>query len=349
MSFQLMKERINISGSTAIEEMIRDGQRLLCEELENDSSYSPTMYFYDHITRRDVRPARLRIYGRDFSSLNGNYRKFLTTHDNPIKIGDYFHDKADNTYWLVYNAFNVNDIHYEGKLVQCNYLLRWQLSNGRIVERYANIVSASKYDVGEKGNKTIIISTNTYSILMGYCREGFELEGKRVFIDRNPHNPTKVFHITRHDDVIYNADGMGFNLSFMADKVEFNPKTDNQKMRICNYIDIPQRKLLFTPGLDTDSIAAVIDGKRSLTIGFSRTYTVDFIDKNHNKIDWQEIDFSWDISDAAVSDSVVSEVNDNTITLLVSDEDLIGSSFNLRLLIDGIVNTEIEINIAEGW
>ena len=42
----LMKERVKHSGSTAREEMIIDGQNLLKEELEHDSSYSPTMYKY---------------------------------------------------------------------------------------------------------------------------------------------------------------------------------------------------------------------------------------------------------------------------------------------------------------
>ena len=82
--------------------------------------------------------------------------------------------------------FNVNDVYYEGKMIQCNYLLRWQLSSGEIIKRWANIVSASKYDVGENGNNTLVLSSNNYAILIGFCNEGFELEGKRVFIDMNP-------------------------------------------------------------------------------------------------------------------------------------------------------------------
>ena len=155
MSLHLMKERAKVSGTTPREEMIRDGQNLLKEELEHDSSYSPTMFFYDSDNKVDDRLANLRVYGRKNSSLNGNYMNFLTTYDNPIKIGDYIHDTKDDTYWLVYNSFNVNDVHYEGKLIQCNYPLKWQLSNGKVVERWANIVSASKYDTGETGNATI--------------------------------------------------------------------------------------------------------------------------------------------------------------------------------------------------
>lgn len=230
-----MKERIKHSGSTAREEMIIDGQNLLKEELEHDSSYSPTMYFWNPVLGCDDRPAKVRIFKRKYSSLNGNYQNFLTTYDNPIKIGEYLHDTKDDTYWLIYNSFNVNDVHYEGKMIQCNYLLRWQLASGEIIERYSNIVSASKYDVGETGNSTLVLSSNNYTVLIGYCEEGFELEGKRVFIDMKPTKPTKVFKITRSDDVLYNSGNMGSLLSFIADKVEFNPNADNQELRICDY------------------------------------------------------------------------------------------------------------------
>ena len=92
MSLRLMKERMKISGVSSRDEMIRDGQNLLKEELEHDTSYSPTMYFYDADNEKDDRIANFRVYGRKNSSLNGNYMNFLTTYDNPVKIGDYIHD-----------------------------------------------------------------------------------------------------------------------------------------------------------------------------------------------------------------------------------------------------------------
>ena len=292
MSLRLMKERIKHSGSATREEMIIDGQNLLKEELEHDSSYSPTMRFWNPILECDDRPANVRIYNRKYSSLNGNYQNFLTTYDNPIKIGDYFHDIRDDTYWIAYNSFNVNDVHYEGKMIQCNYLLNWQLSDGSIVRRWANIVSASKYDVGENGNHTIVLSSNNYTILIGYCNEGFALDGKRVFIDMNPINPKKVFKITRSDDVLYNSGNMGALLSFIADKTEFNPDTDNQELRICDYM----RTTL--PPISPDErpvLSATISGSEYLKNGYERTYSASFNDLDGNVIDWRSIDYQWEI------------------------------------------------------
>lgn len=345
MSLQLMKARIKQSGSSAREEMIIDGQHLLKEELEHDSSYSPTMHFWNSVLECDDRPANLRIYGRKFSSLNGNYQNFLTTYDNSIKIGDYFHDTKDDTYWIVYNSFNVNDVHYEGKMIQCNYLLQWQLSNGEIIKRYSNIVSASKYDVGESGNSTLVLSSNNYTVLIGYCEEGFELEGKRVFIDMKQTNPTKVFKITRSDDVLYNSGNMGSLLSFIADKVEFNPNKDNQELRICDYID-PSSPLPPTPSEpdETTDLRCLISGNTNLKNGYQRTYMVTFLDKNGNPVDWQEVNYQWNIE----SDFDVKQtISNNKITVKVENEDLIGSSFLLGVFMADAAISKIKVNIIE--
>ena len=340
-----MKKRIKHSGSTAREEMIIDGQNLLKEELEHDSSYSLTMYFWNPVLRCDDRPAKVRIYNRKYSSLNGNYQHFLTTYDNPVKIGEYLHDTKDDTYWLIYNSFNVNDVHYEGKMIQCNYLLRWQLSNGEIINRWANIVSASKYDVGETGNNTLILSSNNYTVLIGYCEEGFELEGKRVFIDIKPVDPIKVFKITRSDDVLYNSGNMGSLLSFIADKTEFNPNKDNQELRICDYIDSPS-PLPPTPSEpnETTDLRCVISGNSNLKNGYKRSYIVKFTDNNGNNIDWQKINFKWN-----VVNNLGFNVNsfDDKIEIFLDNEDLIGSSFSLQIIAEEKVLDKFEITIIE--
>lgn len=348
MSLHLMKERIKQSGLSLREEMVRDGQNLLSEELEHDTSYSPTAFFwkYNQNIGYDDRPAKLRIYNRKYSSLNGNYQYFLTTYDNPVKIGDYIHDTKDDTYWLVYNSFNVNDVHYEGKMIQCNYLLKWQLADGTIMERWANIVSASKYDVGENGNRTIVLSSNNYTVLIGYCEEGFELEEKRVFIDLRPVNPTKVFKITRSDDVLYNSVNMGSILCFIADKVEFNPKVDNQELLICDYREPFTQLLPQSPSNEMSILTASISGKLFLRNSYKRTYSVNFTDKNEKDVDWQDVTFNWNV----ISDfDVQQNVYDNKIDLFIDDDDCIGSSFLLEVLLapDNTILSRVKINIEE--
>ena len=346
MSLRLMKERMKISGVSPRDEMIRDGQNLLKEELEHDTSYSPTMYFYDAENEKDDRLANFRVYGRKNSSLNGNYMNYLTTYDNPVKIGDYIHDTKDDTYWLVYTAFNVNDIEYTGKLIQCNYLLRWQLSDGKIIQRWTNIVSVSKYDTGENGNSIITLSSNNFTILMGYCDEALELEEKRVFIDIRK-VPKKVFKITRGDDVLYNSGNIGALLSFIADKVELNKETDNQELGICDYVSPTTPPPSEPPNTDeTADLSAKISGNTNLRIGVTRTYTVTLSDKEGNAVQWNDTKYSWNV----ISDFDVRQtVTENKISLTVEDEDFIDSSFLLQVikLNDSSVLSEIEITVID--
>lgn len=355
MSLRLMKERMKITGHTPREEMIRDGQNLLKEELEHDSSYSPTMFFYDSDKKADDRLANLRVYGRKNSSLNGNYMNFLTTYDNPIKIGDYIHDTKDDTYWLVYNSFNVNDVHYEGKLIQCNYPLKWQLSNGKVVERWANIVSASKYDTGETGNATIVLSSNNFTVLIGFCEEGYELEGKRVFIDKRNINPEKVFKITRGDDVLFDSGNTGAIMSFIADKTEFNKDEDRPDLKLCNYIDISSddnnNSDPTTPPENPDEMTdlrATISGNKNLKVGFSRIYTATIVDVDGNEVTWDDSKYKWNF-DGDFDGSV--DFEGNKAELLVENEDSVDSIFLLQVIniIDNSVVAEIEITVVEAF
>ena len=309
------------------------------------------MFFYDSDNKVDDRLANLRVYGRKNSSLNGNYMNFLTTYDNPVKIGDYIHDTKDDTYWLVYNSFNVNDVHYEGKLIQCNYPLKWQLSNGKVVERWANIVSASKYDTGETGNSTISLTSNNFTVLIGFCEEGYELEEKRVFIDKKTVNPTKVFKMTRSDDVLFDSGNMGALLSFIADKTELNNDEDRPDLKLCNYIEVDLKdndnsddnsSIEENPNETTD-LSATISGDEKTKAGFVATYTATITDADGNAVEWNDT-LSWNI----ISDfEVASLANTNTIELCVEDEELVDSSFLLQIVQNDKILTEYKIKVIE--
>lgn len=129
-----------------------------------------------------------------------------------------------------------NKSYEKATMVLCQYNLRWQNNNGDIIERWGNFSSASKYDVGEGGNNVIFLTSNNYSIKLPFDKETLELDGKRVFIDKHVHNPTKVFKITRDDDILSDyGDEHGCVLNFIADKTELNLEVDNPELRICDY------------------------------------------------------------------------------------------------------------------
>lgn len=151
-----------------------------------------------------------------------------------LHSGDYVF--FEDEYWIVDGRPGNNKSYEKATLKECQYKLRWQKDDGTIIERWANLTSSSKYDVGENGNNTIILTSNNYLIIIPNDKDSMTLDGKRVFIDLSD-IPEKVFKITRNDDVLFAHGSHGGTLNLIADKVELNKDKDNQELRLCDYID----------------------------------------------------------------------------------------------------------------
>ena len=151
-----------------------------------------------------------------------------------LHSGDYIF--FEDEYWIVDGRPGNNKSYEKATLKECQYKLRWQKDDGTIIERWVYLTSSSKYDVGENGNNTIILTSNNYLITIPNDEDSMTLDGKRVFIDLSD-IPEKVFKITRNDDVLFAHGSHGGTLNLIADKTEFNKETDNQELRLCDYID----------------------------------------------------------------------------------------------------------------
>ena len=262
-----------------------------------------------------------------------------------LHSGDYIF--FEDEYWIVDGRPGNNKSYEKATLKECQYKLRWQKDDGTIIERWVNLTSSSKYDVGENGNNTIILTSNNYLIIIPNDKDSMTIDGKRVFIDLSD-IPEKVFKITRNDDVLFAHGSHGGTLNLIADKVELNKEKDNQELRICDYIDSspttppPQPT---TPD-ETEDLSATISGTTNLKVGFSRTYTATLSDNDGNAVQWDDTKYGWNI----VSDFDVEQtVNVNKVSLLVDNEDFIGSSFILQVikLDDNSVIAEIEITVID--
>lgn len=266
-----------------------------------------------------------------------------------VKAGMYIF--FENRYWLI-TGYPSNNKSYEKAVMQlCQYKLRWQNAKGEIIERYIALSSASKYDIGETGNSTIVLTSDNLTLLFPNDEESLNVYGKRVFIDkRTP--PEKVYKITRSDDVLYDFGEHGGVLAFIADKTELNTTTDRQDVGICDYIEVsddteePSDPTIPPENPDemTD-LRAVISGNKNLKVGFSRTYTTTITDVDGNAVEWDNT-YSWNV----VSDfEVGQEIDDNTIKLLVEDEDCVDGLILLQLIHNSTVVSEIEITVVEAF
>lgn len=253
-----------------------------------------------------------------------------------VKAGMYIY--FENSYWLITGRPGTNGIYEKASLQLCQHKLRWQNESGEIIERWCYAASASKYDRGREGNNAIILTTDNLALLLPDDDESMELEGKRVFIDRRK-VPKKVYEITRDDNVLYDYGVKGGIIGFIADKTELNLETDNQELRLCDYI--PPTTL--PPSVNETTISSPkIDGNPNLVPHFTRTYTAIFKKCDENSI--ENGHYTWNV----VSDFEVQQTLDgNNIKLSVNDEDLIGSSFYLQILEEGAVVSELEITVSE--
>ena len=317
------------------------------ETLETDLADIVILYNYDLSESKEIRGI---IEGNTADTQLKSMERSILVPIGTLHSGDYIF--FEDEYWIVDGRPGNNKIYEKATLKECQYKLRWQKDDGTIVERFANLTSSSKYDVGENGNNTIILTSNNYLIIMPNDKDSMTIDGKRVFIDLSD-IPEKVFKITRNDDVLYNHHTHGGTLNLIADKTELNKEKDNQELWLCDYIDISSPSTPTPPKPsnpdETAVLNAVISGSTNLKVGFSRTYTVNFTDESGNEVDWNDVNFSWNVMSDFDSGLIDQAISGNTIKLSVDDENLIGGSFILSVVMDTVTIAQIEVTIVEGW
>lgn len=280
------------------------------------------------------------------------YKEFQSLPDQKILAGDYV--EWANSMWLVLNADSDNEVYIDGNLRQCQHCIYWQKADGTIVSRYVYTENASAYNNGEIGNSTITLQSNQFMVYMPYDEETAELDnGKRIHMSRS-NAKCKPYDLTRPDDITYGFGEKGV-LNIIFTQTQYNQDSDKlvtledgTQAWICNYKDISTPLPPQSPIPDeTTDLCAAISGNTNLKNGFSRTYTVNFTDKSGNEVDWNDVNFSWNIVSDFDRGLIKQTVGGNTIELSVDNEELISSSFLLSIVADTVTLAQIEITIVE--
>lgn len=291
------------------------------ETLETDIAKTVLLYNHDLSESKEIRAI---IQGNTSGTYLTSMERAILVTIGTLHSGDYIF--FEDEYWIVDGRPGNNEIYEKATLKECQYKLRWQKNDGTIIERWSNLTSASKYDVGKNGNNTIILSSNNYTVIIPFDDDGMTIDGKRVFIDASK-IPEKVFEITRNDDVLYLHGSHGGTLSLIANKAEINLETDNQELRLCNYIppSTPTPPQPSNPD-ETADLFGTISGSNNLKVNIPMTYTATIYGSDGNESSWDDTINAWRI----ISDfEVKTEMNGNKITITV-EEDYIDSSFILR-------------------
>lgn len=333
MSFQLMKARIKQSGDSLYNEQIKDAQDILRYDFCNDVSYNPNIYIYK--TSKNI---PLKMYDQKYSASYGSICKFLSPHDFPINLGEILYNESKKEYWLCIESYDVSNIHNEGKLGKCSRFIKWQDKYGAIHEIPVICRNATQYNNGEYRDEKIYLGSDQIMMYTQLNELTKKLDhGIRFFVDENKEEPS-VYELTKPDTVDYSYMGTGM-ISLMLTECPYTPTDDELILGVCNYKAI---KTSF-PSSDGISISS-ISGTPKLKVGIPKTYSVDFFDKDKNKIDWKNIYFKWNI----ISDfDVVKNIYEDKIEIIVDNEDYIDSSFLLQIIINDNVDSEMKISVID--
>ena len=280
-------------------------------------------------------------------------KKIKSVHGNKFNLGDYVTWNGQK--WLI-TLVDVDEKTWNrGYMYLCTVPLRWQNSEGKIVERYVYAEDFTKYSNGVTGNNTITIGDNQYGLTLPVDEETKKLKRDMRFpIDFDDSEQPDIYKLTNRkvklsDNQYFGRGGtMIVTMSFDAFNTNDDKKVameNGQEVWICNYNN-SHTSLPPTPSEpdETTDLRCVISGKTNLKNGYRRTYTVTFTDKDGNPVDWQGVDYQWNVK---ADFEVKQTISDNKITVSVNDENLIGGSFFVQIVIEATVLSEIKVNIVE--
>lgn len=320
--------RINLHGTTQRERYVNRLKQDILNKVPDNPSYKKVLLNGEE------------TYLTIDSGTQTYYKRYRSLPGQEIYAGDYV--EWANTHWLVTTCDFDDEIYRDGNLQQCNWLLKWQNDEGKIIERHAIVLTASKYNSGVFGNYTITIGDDQLIVQVPVDSETLKLRkamGKKFFIDNNLDDPA-AYELTGTGNVLSTYDGHGIT-DWIVKECAYTATEDDLKYGVCDYhspTDLPEP----LPPDETPILSAEISGNTKLKLGFKRTYAVSFKNSDGNEIDYS--DFYWNtVSDFAVKQNII----ENKIELLVDDEDYLDSSFLLQIInkTDLSVMSEIKITV----
>lgn len=261
------------------------------------------------------------------------HQRQMLCHVGDIKAGMYIFD--GHNYWLTIGLpDDVYGVYEKIVCLLCEYKMKWQNDDGDIIERWCVATSASKYNIGQNVGNYYTTTSNNFTLIFAEDAEVDKLYDKRVFL-ANYDRSRKVYRIARDDDILYQYGIKGSCCSFIAGKDEFNAKTDNDDLELCDYFEPPK-----TDG----DFSYVIVGENKLQVSIYNEYSYlcyedgVLIDKN----------LEWEVNAVGLSITYHDEIIDDIHMLFVSANSTkdIGKKFTVKIMLDGEVVSTKTITIT---
>lgn len=172
-------------------------------------------------------------------------KKIKSVHGDKFNLGDYV--KWNNQTWLI-TLVDVDERTWNrGYMYLCTVPLRWQNSEGKIIERYVYADDFTKYSNGVTGNYTVTIGDNQYGLTVPIDEETKKLKrDMRFVIDLDDMDEPDVYKLTNRKTKLNDNQYMGrggtmiltMSLNAFDNSVDKQVVLNNgEKVWICNYRD----------------------------------------------------------------------------------------------------------------
>lgn len=322
-------EKMKRSGNSLRNENIKNSQEFLVSTFDDDASLSLGIYLWelglDSYDKQE--PIGIRLYERSFSNANGVTVKFQTLIDTRINVGDIIYDSIADEYLICTEAFNINNVHWQGKFTLCNWILKWQNKYGEILEYPCYDINSTQYNSGEQSNKQFTIGSSQHMITLP-CDENTVIlsSPKRFILDKNKENPT-VFVVTQNDTTSYSYGKKGLVKITLFEHV-LNPETDRIDLGICDYIDFRDNKKDNSTPVSVAKSIISYDTTIIKSGGDSQIFVGSFYDEVGVKVN--KVIPKWDII-CDFYDQLIIETTDNQIKIGIDNDNYIDERFKLVL------------------
>lgn len=306
--FDTYKSRLHLRGSTNRERELYYEKRELASKAVNSLSCKDCLV--NGVPQKLVIDDGTLPYYKDVKSLPDEY----------FDAGDYV-EWAD-AMWLMVSCDWDKEVYTYGKMQQCNYVLKWQNTDANVIERWSVVLSASKYNNGEKYNNVIVVGSNQLMVYLPIDEETLKLKSdKRLMVDFNTESP-KCYDVTRVDTVTMGYDGTAEPrydgkgcILLVLTETEINPDADRIDLMLCDYIDpndIPHP----TP------INITYSGSPSIRIGGRKTFTAE-----------TENEVVFSIVNSALLDGklTMEQTGNKCVVKCANDSALVGATFKVEV------------------
>jgi len=349
-------KRMSYSGGSLREEYIFNTRELLKETFADDPSYITGVYFWRLGLKeyRHEKSVSIRLYGRTYSAANGVTVKFQTLYNTPVNVGDIIYDTKADEYLICTEAFDIDGINYKGKFTLCNWILKWQNKDGKILEYPCYDMNSTQYNSGEQSNRNFTITSSQHMITLPSDKNTVALSSpQRFYLDKNTENPTS-FIVTQNDTTSHNYGKKGL-VKITVYEYPNNPETDRPDLGICDYIDVSNQNMIETNISDDNSInlfkasKAIIEYNTTVikSGGDSQMFIGKFYDDKGNEI--TNIVPHWTIACDFSKILQVKEFEDGRLSIGIDDDNYIDEEFKLILSAEddesGVLSSTLLIKI----